>query len=68
MIRDDTAVKELRDHILNHISYPATKKEIVEECDKMSHVPESTRKMVNDQLPNRTYKSADEVMMALGMK
>ncbi len=65
MMRNEAPVKELRDHILNHIDYPATKQEIVEQCNRMAHVPEDTRRMVNETLPNRTYKSADEVMKAL---
>ena len=64
---DEMAMKEVSEHVRNHMSYPATKKAIVEECNNMAHVPESTRMMIAEKLPDRMYQSADEVMMALGM-
>ena len=37
---DDKAKRELTSHIREHMSYPATKKAIVEACSNMAHVPE----------------------------
>jgi hypothetical protein len=65
MGKDDR--KELMVHLQNHIMYPATKRTIVESCAQMAHVPASTRKWVEQSLPDGTYKSADEVVMKLGM-
>lgn len=59
--------RELISHIQNHISYPTTKKALVEECSSMAHVPEPTRQWAVDKLPDRTYDSADQVLKALGL-
>jgi hypothetical protein len=59
--------KELMTHLQSHIMYPASKQTIVEMCNNMAHVPASTRMWVEKDLPERTYKSADEVVKALGM-
>lgn len=64
---DAVSMRELTEHIRNHMRYPATKREIVEECNRMSHVPAETRRMVETQLPEGSYQSADEVMRALGI-
>jgi len=60
-------VKELVNHLQNHIKYPATKQTIVESCNNMAHVPASTRSWAEQQLPERTFKSADEVVKTLGL-
>jgi hypothetical protein len=60
-------MKELMNHLQNHVMYPASKRTIVESCNKMEHVPASTRTWAEQRLPDRTYKSADEVVMKLGM-
>jgi hypothetical protein len=65
MGKQDT--KELMSHLQNHIMYPATKRTIVEMCNNMAHVPASTRMWVEQRLPEGTYKSADEVVMRLGV-
>jgi hypothetical protein len=67
MQMDAMARQEMTTHIKDHMSYPATKKAIVEMCNNMAHVPQSARQMVADKLPDRMYNSADEVMKALEM-
>jgi hypothetical protein len=67
MDMDQTEMKELMSHLQNHIMYPASKRTIIESCNKMEHVPVSTRRWVEDKLPEGTYMSADEVVMKLGM-
>jgi hypothetical protein len=59
--------KEIMTHLKSHISYPANKRTIVESCNNMAHVPASTRMWVEQQLPEGTYKSSDEVVMKLGL-
>lgn len=60
--------KEVREHIKSHLKYPATKKQLVEACNKMSDVPKADREWFQKNLPEGTYKSADEVIKALKLK
>ncbi|MBI4426085.1 MAG: DUF2795 domain-containing protein [Candidatus Kerfeldbacteria bacterium] len=60
-------MQEMTEHLKSHISYPATKKDIWEACNTMSHVPEEHKKMFMDKVPEATYHSADEVAKAAGM-
>ena len=55
-------------HLTQHQKYPATKEEMVEACNKLSDFSEEDKKWFAEHLPERTYKSADEVMQALGWK
>lgn len=64
---ENAEMKELMSHLQDHIMYPATKRTIVESCNKMSHVPAATRTWAEKKLPEGTYMSADEVVMKLGM-
>jgi hypothetical protein len=64
---DDMAMKEMEMHIREHVMYPATKQQIMEGCNMMSHVPDEAKKMVEMKLKDKTYMSADEVMMDMGM-
>lgn len=54
-------------HINDHITYPATKEEIIAACQDMSDASDEEKKMVADKLPAGTYNDAGEVKMALGM-
>jgi hypothetical protein len=67
MDMNQTEMKELMNHLQNHVMYPASKRTIVESCNKMEHVPASTREWAEQKLPEGTYMSADEVVMKLGM-
>lgn len=64
---NDMAVKEMEMHIRQHVMYPATKKQIVEGCNMMAHVPDEARRMAQTKLRERMYLSADEVLMDMGM-
>jgi len=64
---NEMAKKEMMEHLHDHVAYPATKKAIMEACNKMSHVPEDARKMIDTKLKDKTYNSAGEVMADLGM-
>lgn len=56
-----------KDHLKNHQKYPATKAELVAECDSLSDFSEEDKKEFVSKLPGGTYNSADEVIQALGL-
>jgi hypothetical protein len=64
---DDKAKRELTSHIREHVSYPITKKSLVEACSNMAHVPAETREWAAGKLPDQTYASADQVLKTLGL-
>jgi len=55
------------DHLKTHQSYPATKADLVAECDNLSDFSEEDKKEFTDKLPEGTYNSAEEVTKALGL-
>jgi len=57
--------KEVIEHIKSHTKYPATKKQLVEACNRMSDVPKADREWFQKNLPEGTYKTADEVIKRL---
>lgn len=59
---------EAMKHFDEHVSYPATKEEIVEECNRMDDMPKEDKQWVIDNLPDKSYMNADEVKEALKMK
>ncbi len=65
---DDTIIKktEMMSHIDNDVEYPASKDDLVKACNEMSDMPEKDKKWFMENLPARTFKSADEVREALG--
>jgi len=54
-------------HLKEHQKYPATKKDLVESCQKLSDFSAEDKKWFEENLPEGTYKSAEQVMSALGM-
>ena len=54
---DDT--KGVIKHLREHQEYPATKEEMVAECDGLSDFSDEDKEWFTDNLPDRTYKSAD---------
>jgi hypothetical protein len=56
-----------KDHLMNHQKYPATKAELVAECDNLSDFSEEDKKEFAEKLPEGSYNSADEVTQALGV-
>ena len=59
--------KNVVHHLTEHQEYPATKEEMVAECDNLSDFSEADKKWFADNLPDRTYNSADEVIKALDL-
>ncbi len=55
------------DHLKTHQKYPATKAELVAECDNLSDFSDEDKKEFASKLPDRTYNSAEEVMKVLGL-
>jgi hypothetical protein len=62
-----TDVNNIMDHLKNHQDYPATREEMVKECEGLSDFSDDEKKWFKDNLPEGTYNSAGEVMHALGI-
>ena len=60
-------VKNAMGHLKTHQTYPATKAELVEACNQMSDFSGEDKQWFMENLPDKTYKSAEEVASALGM-
>ncbi len=55
-------------HLREHIKWPATKQELADACNKMSDIAEEDRETFRKNLPDGTYKDADEVAKALKLQ
>jgi len=60
--------KNAIDHLKQHQTYPATKEELVKECNELSDFSAEDKEWFIKNLPAGTYKSADDVIGALGLK
>jgi len=58
-------VKAFIERHVQHISYPSNKSEIIAACASMAEMPKADREWIEQNLPNGTYRSADEVVRAL---
>lgn len=58
--------KNAMDHLMTHQKYPASKAELVAECGNLSDFSAEDKKWFEGNLPEKTYNSAEDVMMALG--
>lgn len=56
--------KEAKEHIQNHLEYPATKEEIMAQCGNMADVAEEEKAVVA-KLPDREFRSAKEVLSVI---
>jgi len=54
-------------HLKEDQVYPATKADLVAACNELSDFSESDKKSFMENLPDKTYNSAEEVMEALGL-
>jgi len=61
-------IKNMMDHLKTHQSYPATRDELVAECDHLSDFSKSDKQWFRDNLPKGTYNSAEDVIQALGLE
>lgn len=55
-----------KDHLKNHIAYPASKEDLVKACNNLSDFSAEDKKWFMENLPDRTYNSSVEVEKALG--
>ena len=55
------------DHLKDHQSYPATKADLVKECNDLSDFSADDKAWFMEHLPEGTYNSAQEVSQALGL-
>lgn len=60
----DNAIKHLREHQ----DYPATKDELVAECNNLSDFSDKDKGWFSENLPEGIYNSADEVINALDLQ
>jgi len=60
-----TSKEDVLKHIREHGKYPSTKSELVAQCSEMSDVPKVDKEWFEQNLPDRTYSAADEVIRAL---
>jgi len=60
--------EEVMRHLTEDQKYPATKEEILAECDNLSDIDEEDKTVFKENLPEGTYQSAGDVMSAIGMK
>ncbi len=59
-------IKNAIDHLKTHQKYPATKEELVKECNNLSDFSEDDKKWFKEHLSEGTYNSAEEVIKTLG--
>jgi hypothetical protein len=52
-------------HLKNHVKYPADRAQVVATCNDMSDAPAPDRDWVSKNLPEGTYQSPDQVVLAL---
>ncbi len=57
----------IKKHLAEHQTFPATKAQLVESCHHLKDFSDEDKKWFSDTLPNGNYKSADEVVKALGL-
>ena len=56
--------KEAKEHIQNHLEYPATREEMMAQCGNMADVSEEERALLM-KLPNQEFKNAKDVLRVL---
>ena len=55
-------------HLKEHQKYPATKEELVAECNNLSDFSDEDKAEFSEKLADGTYNSAEEVIKALGLE
>ena len=54
-------------HLKNDQKYPASRAELLAECDGLSDFSAEDKQWFTDKLPEGSYESAEKVMEALGL-
>jgi hypothetical protein len=69
---EDAAVKpdmkKVTQHLKEHQTYPATRTELLAACNGLADFSAAEKRWYADHLPDGTYKSAADVLKALGRK
>lgn len=60
--------REIKKHLTEHVSYPASREDIVQSCNRMEHASDDEKKYVSENLPDGTYESAEDALDVLGME
>ncbi|OGG16079.1 hypothetical protein A3D77_02080 [Candidatus Gottesmanbacteria bacterium RIFCSPHIGHO2_02_FULL_39_11] len=60
-------IKNAIKHLSSHQKYPATKAELVAECDNLSDFSQEDKNWFKNHLAEGVYSSSDEVITALGL-
>lgn len=58
--------KRIMEHLKEHQTYPASKKELMANCNELEDIDKADKKMM-ETIPNRIYKSTDDVMRTIGL-
>lgn len=61
-------VKGAIEHLKEHQKYPATKEELVAECDGLADFSEEDKKWFISHLDDKSYESAEEVIEVLHLE
>ena len=61
-----TENEALKEHIRSHVSYPATREQLLQSC-MVGEFPEEVHKMAEAHLQDKTYNTAEEVLKDLHM-
>jgi len=64
---DEKSLSELSTHISQHVSYPISRTDFMASCGNLSHVPAEARRWVEENLPNRTFQSAEDLYHTLNL-
>ena len=59
--------KNAKKHLQEHVTYPASKAELVAHCNDLSDFSAADKAEFATKLPEGTYNSADDVIKALGL-
>ena len=57
--------KNTIDHLNNHQKYPATKAELIKECDNLSDFSNEDKEWFKSHLEDKTYRSSGDVIETL---
>jgi hypothetical protein len=60
--------KKLTQHLKEHQAYPATRAQLLAACNDLVDFSAGEKRWYADHLPEGTYKSAAEVLKAIGRK
>lgn len=59
-------IKNAIEHLKTHQTYPATSQDLIKACEDLKDFSPEDKKWFMQNLPDKTYDSADEVIKALG--